>query len=207
MVELTDLEEIVETRPQEGMMPGAELDEVVAEATRKAEEEEHDPTAPITLSSGVVVKAKTLPEIYSFSLRREFPQPRPPKVKIVNEEDGKDWWEENPNDPNYEKELERWQEQISLAAVDLTLLKGFDIISSPKEMLSFEKDKEFVEDQELFGIVMKGRSRRARYLMWLRYRVVLTMDDLRRIETSCNALSDISQEAIAEAEARFRGES
>jgi hypothetical protein len=204
-MELNDREKIVETQEQELETSSVEIAEQVAEAYDEAEQV-YDPTAPFPLSCGAIVRAKALPEVFAQTLLKKIPRPRPPKIRIVDEEDGRERWEENPNDPSYIREEREWQTNIIEATLDLALLRGVEVIKLPEGMPSFDKDEEFAEEMEIFGFDLGEMSRTKRRLLWMKYRLFNTEEDISAITNRSEELSGISEELVQEQMDLFRSE-
>lgn len=204
-MELNEREKIVEKQEQEPEKSSVEITEKVAEAHDEAEKT-YDPSEPFPLKCGAFVRAKALPEIFGQTLLKKFPRPRPPKVRIVDEEDGRERWEENPNDPAYLREEREWQTNMMSASLDLTLLRGVEIIELPEGMPSFDEDEEFAEEMEIFGFSLGGMSRSQRRLLWMKYRLFENEADLTEVMDRARELSGISEEVIQDQMDLFRSE-
>ena len=178
-------------------------DRAVQAAVATIEAVERVKEETITLSNGVVVKPKPLPDLVIQQLYRETSRPKPPMVEVEDVPGGKKWMEENPNDPGHLERLEEYTLHISNSMTNLTLLRGFDIVKLPPEVLPMKKDKTWEMELELLGLA-PANNPVAKELAWRRYRVVSSSGDLDKILEASQRLSGVSEEDIEAAEERFR---
>jgi len=171
-----------------------------ASAAVEDAKKEADPT--ITLSNGVVVKVKPLPDLLMRKLYSKFDPPEPPEVEINS--GGKTWTEPNYDDPNYENAMRKYTMTIADGIANLILLRGFDIISKPDHIPDYEEDDTWEEELEAVGLEIPEKPLE-RKLSWMEYRIVETNNDLDAIQTASQRLSGISEEEVEEAQERFRG--
>lgn len=167
------------------------------------EELESDPTI-VTLSSGVIVKARAVPDNLIMKFREKNPPPRPPVVPI--EQGGKKWNEENPNDPEYKAELENYQMRIGVAMTDMMLLVGMEILATPKGFVPYEEDDTWEETLEALDLEVPEKPA-SKKIEWLRLRVAPSMQDIEKLSSAYNKAAGISEEDIETAKGQFRGES
>lgn len=180
---------------------------VIANVVDAIDKQATFPSDVLVMSSGAIVKVKQIPEVYLQGLLRAFPRPEVPRVTIKDEENGKEYQEENPNDPHYLRQLRDWRVQLADASMRVTLLRGIEVLQLPPGTKPFDEDKEFQEEQDLIGIDLHGASRSARYLIWLQYRIVISTQDVDKINEACQQMAGLSEEDIAEAMAAFLGNS
>lgn len=204
-MDLNEREKITERQEQPKEMSSEEIAKKVAEAVEETDKKV-DPTAPFVLSSGATVRARPIPEVFSQAILRKIPRPRPPKVKIEDEEDGRVRWEENPNDPNYRWELVDWESALTEALTNLALLRGVEVLKHPDGFKSMDDDEIFFEDMDALGMDLEGMSRAQRKLLWMKYRIVTQLNDLQEIQERIQELAGIDEEDIAQQMSLFRGE-
>lgn len=115
----------------------------------------------ITLSNGIVLRAKSFPRAVLRTALAAVPDP---KVPTIHFEDGSD--EENPNDPDY---LAAWEtvhgERLEVAA-RVILAMGLAIVHVPPGMYPPESDV-WVQDLESVGITADVKTPFRRWTQWL----------------------------------------
>jgi hypothetical protein len=135
-----------------------------------------------------------------------MPTPKPPVVTIKNKTPGgKDWEEENPSDPDY---IDRKKEHVAKlfeASIRLMILKSLEIVSLPPDILPFEEDTAWLEEMEYIGMDMRNASRTARWVEWVRYRVLVTGSDLEKFQDISNKLSSVDEKDVEATMETFRG--
>jgi len=175
-------------------------EEKVVQAVENVAEGKDEFSPEVTLSNGARVLCKALPNSMLSRIWTQFPEPKPPMVEI--ESGGKRWKEPNPDDPEYIAALRERTLNISEAVQRLTLLRGVEVVGLPEDIKPFEEDDDWLEELAWLGVVVPT-SPAARYVEWLRYRVITTADDYEKIQSMCNRLSGVTEEDIAEAEKLF----
>lgn len=171
-------------------------------ASAAVEDSEKEADNTLTLSNGVKVRVKPLPDLLMRKLYSKFDPPEPPEVEV--ESGGKTWTEPNYNDPNYENAMRKYTMNLADGIANLILLKGFDIISKPDHIPDYEDDDTWVEELEAVGLDVPEKPLE-RKLAWMEYRIVATNNDLDAIQEASQRLSGISEEDVEEAQERFRG--
>jgi hypothetical protein len=151
----------------------------------------------IELSTGIVLRAKKVPNMVYADLTRKFPRPKPPRVFI--KDIGRE--EENPDDPNYIAALDAWNSDVALSMVDVMILLGTAIESVPEDM---EKPDgtQWSEDLEIIGLPI-GTNQRKRYLMWVKHYAAPSDEDIALITEQVGKLSGVSEKDVADA-VKFR---
>jgi hypothetical protein len=115
------------------------------------------PTEPIKLSTGywALITPVSAPLIDEASSR--VPEPRPPTVFV----DDKGREEENPNDPDYLRELERLDVERSMAAIDVIIMMGIDLVN--EDGTPYEIDENGKWRKQLKMLQKMGRLNLERY--------------------------------------------
>jgi hypothetical protein len=160
-----------------------------------------DPTI-VTLSSGVVVKARTVPDNLVLKFREKNPAPNPPMVEV--NAGGKTWEEPNPDDPAYLKALEDYHNKIGLAMIDMILLVGMKILETPEDFVPYEDDDMWELELEALGLDVPEKPI-SRKIEWLRLRVAPSTNDINIITRAYQNAAGISEEEIQAAADQFRG--
>lgn len=151
----------------------------------------------ITLSTGVVLRAKRVaPGIFSDLVAR-FPMPRPPVVYIPD----KAREEENPDDPDYLSRLREAQAQLAKAMSDAVILLGTLMESIPDDFPR-EDDTQWLEEMRVLGYDL--RSTAARYLAWVKFKAAETTEDFNAIWEGVGRLSGTSERDVKQAVKSFR---
>lgn len=171
------------------------VDERVVEALDESGLNDH----LITLSSGVILRAKAAPPLALVKVIGGFPRPKPPVYH--NTQMGRDM--ENPDDPEYIERLKAHQMESSNAVLNALILLGTDLVEVPKKFPKPEDD-EWLEEYIETGLPAKPDNKRWRYLNWVFFKAVQTNDDLVVIRDEVGRLSGVSEEAVQSAEAFSR---
>ena len=173
------------------------------ETTRAAvaaiEKEEKDDT--VRLSSGILIRPRHVPESMVTRIYAELKPPPPPVVEI--NEGGKKWKEPNPSDPEYREKLSDHALRLGEALFKLMALRGIEIVELPEGFAPYEKDESWTEELEAIGLSVPP-SGPARYIEWVRYRLIATAEDYDILNKIILNISGISEEEIQEALDRFR---
>lgn len=161
--------------------------------------------AEFELSNGIVLKIKSVPPFLVQAVQNEFKTPTPPKVMI--EEKGRE--EENPNDPEYLRQLIELEEQQQLAINDLFLAWGTEIISVPDGYFKPEQDEwiamvEFAQNITGKNIHIERDNQIKRYLHWLRFYALETGADIALATRLPMELAGIREGEVEEVMESFR---
>lgn len=162
--------------------------------------------AEFTLSNGIVLTIKSVPPILVQAILKEFEPPPPPKVYM--EEKGRD--EENPNDPNYLRELAALEERQSTAINNLYLGVGTTFKSVPEGYFSPEEDGwiekvEFAANLTGSHVNIDKQPGVKRYLCWLNYYAMETATDMLLCQGLPLQLAGIREGEVEEVVESFRG--
>lgn len=161
--------------------------------------DEAKPEHLITLSSGVVLRARQAPPLMLMKVLAAYPRPKPPTWfnKVMGRE------MENPEDPEYIEKLKAHRTESSDAILNALILLGTEFVSAPKGFPKPESDEWLEEFREL-NLPARPESAKWRYLTWVTFRAVLNEDDLIQIRDSVARLSGVPEDAVQTAE-RFPG--
>jgi len=162
--------------------------------------------AEITLKNGIVLGLKPLPPLLTQAIGARFQTPKPPKMWI--EEKGRE--EENPNDPEYLRELQRIEDEQDLAVNDLVMGAGTHVISVPEGY--FMPEEKGWEEPVLFACELSGvelhiddSSPTKRYLCWLRFYALETAADVALVSSLPLQLGGIREGEVDAAMESFHG--
>ena len=155
-----------------------------------------------TSKSGVVLALKRVPPFLVRDAQRNLKRPKPPVVFI--EEKGAE--EENPADPDYIEELERFQEKLGDVANGVYMVRGTRVLTVPEGMEKADGTEWSSQIAELTGLEIP-ESGYKRYFAWLKYVALDTMDDFFGVIGKIAMLGGVVKEAdVAQAMETFRGD-
>jgi len=171
------------------------------ELAGKALEKEGIQKSTLILASGAVVEARPVPDMVLQSLFSQYPEPSPPILET--EVRGKMIREANLNDPDYLVAVAERDRILSDAVLNLTLLRGLKILQLPLDVSPYEEDNEWEEELSDLGIEIPEKKT-LRKLLWLRYRVAISTNDLIQLQQESMRLAGTSEEEIQVAMQRFQ---
>lgn len=161
--------------------------------------------AHLTLSNGIILECKTVPPLLVSAVDQEFVPPPPPKWFDPE----KQREEDNPNDPDYLKEVQKLEDARQLALTDLTLAVGTKVFFIPEGYYPPESD-EWIASVE-FANRITGRDLKVdkddptkRYLSWLRFYALETGVDVALASSLPYQLAGVSEQEVSDAIASFR---
>lgn len=162
--------------------------------------------AELELSNGIILALKPVPPLLLQAINNEFVQPPPPKIYM--EEKGRE--EENPNDPEYLKLLEKLAAEQELAVNDMVLGVGTSVKSIPEGMYPPESDDwipqvKFAAKLANKELEMDISDPVRRYLYWLRFYAMETSADVIFARTLPLQLTGIREGEVEEVMESFRG--
>lgn len=176
-----------------------DLSEKVADVVNEVEDEERNDDNIITLSSGVKIRLKPVNQHFIFQVMSKF---KPPKVPVIHDKKkGRD--EENPNDPDYQNALEQYVADQAQAGNDTCLLRGIDVVETPKGFMKHDS-AQWKEEMEILGIPTD--SERLCYLSWLKAIAIPTHEELNTVLEGIGRLTGVTEADIASAAEGFRGD-
>lgn len=181
-------------------MISEEQDSAVAiEAAAKVVEEQPPSTDIVTLSTGIKLRCKAVPQMTMRQVFVSIKKPQPPIIR--NEEKGREEpWE---GDPAYLQQLEDWEFQLGEVTLNVMLSIGTKVEKIPKGMYSPESD-EWIEPLIASGVQPKLNSPTARYLSWLRFYAIATAQDLATLSTVLATKSGVTEADAQAALQSFR---
>jgi len=154
-----------------------------------------EPSNDITLSSGVVVRAKKVPPMYLITVMTRNPSPKPPIVFIKDM--GRNM--ENPDDPNYIERVRAWERENNTAILDALIVLGTSLVSVPKGTPRPEKD-DWLNIIKTLDMPMQPENESWRYLTWMKLIAATEEKDLTLIQEAVGRLSGISEKDVKAAE-------
>ena len=179
------------------MVPDRTPEERHQEAAIKMEREYDNAPLSTTLRlvSGALVRV--LP-IHDFTLQRVYAKHPVPKVPMRTiEQPGQPSFEEpDPENPEYMEAVTKRDDALAESLVQATLMTGMEILEWPRGVKPFAQDKKWQDEYVMLGLEIPAGSL-ARRTEWLRYRIVVGMDDYGRIQDLSNLLGGITEAKIA----------
>lgn len=150
----------------------------------------------VTLSTGVVLRVKAVPQSLFGDIVARYPEPEPPVVFIPDK--GRE--EENLDDPQFMKRVQANNAAIAKAMSDAVLLLGTEIVSLPKDFPTVES-AEWQEEIRLLGYDLK--SARARYLAWVKFKAGPELADYQAVWKAVGRLTGVTEQDTQAAVRRF----
>lgn len=155
-----------------------------------------------TTSTGVTLRIIPPKTRVVYNLYMQNPEPKPPVVVI--EDGGKRREEVNESDPDYVEAVATHKTKVYDSYIKIIMLTSTEILSIPAGMLSFDDDKEWLDEMEAVGLQVKQfKNRVERYLEWFFYRVAPTHEDVFGIQNACEGLVAVTEGGVAAAEETF----
>lgn len=155
-----------------------------------------------TTSTGVVLKITPPKTRVVYNLYMQNPEPKAPIVVI--EEGGKRREEVNDSDPDYVEAVAAHKTKVFDSYIKIIMLTSVSIVALPEGLLSFDADKDWQDEMEAIGLLVKKFTNRSeRYLEWFFYRVAPTHEDVFGIQNACEGLVAVAEGGVAAAEETF----
>ncbi len=157
------------------------------------------------LVSGALVRV--LP-IHDFTLQRVYAKHPAPKVpdRLIEQPGQPSFSEPDPESPVYLEAVEARSDALAESLVQATLMTCIEILEWPVGVKPYMQDKKWKDEYEMLGLPIPTGSL-ARRTEWLRYRIVINMDDYGKIQELSNLLGGVTEEKIARAIDGFRDQS
>jgi hypothetical protein len=144
----------------------------------------------ITVSTGVVFKIKKAPSLVFQSLASEFKR-NEPKIPVL-ENVGKGRKEENPNDPDYLKAKEEYDNKTNLALLDAALVVCTELDTLPADM-ELPDGPNWVENLLAAGMNLDLSTKRKRYLAWVKFFAAPMDEDILAFNKEIARLNGVSE--------------
>lgn len=172
---------------------------------RAIPEEETLPKNQFRTSNGVLLKLKPVPPLLIADAQRRLVEPKPPKARNLDK--GDDVYEENPNDPDYIRQLEEHNQIVGDVSSAILITRGTEVIERPHDIDSVDATDWADDVKEIAGIDVPSMGRR-RYFCWMKYVVLVSADDFHQLIQRLSRLAGVTREEdVAQAADRFRNNS
>jgi hypothetical protein len=160
----------------------------VAEEGKGAQDE-------ITLSSGVVLRAKKANPITLIRVMTRTPRPKPPVVfmKTMGRE------MENPDDPDYIERVKSWELESNAQVLNALILLGTELVRVPKGV-SKPDDQDWMDKYRLLDMPMRPDDKHWRYLTWVTFIAATDEKDLDLIQDAVGKLTGMAEVDVKSAE-------
>jgi len=167
-------------------------DEKLVKAVEKSQE---GGGSLITLSTGVVLKARQANPMVLIRVMSAFPRPEPPVYfnKAMNRE------MTNPDDPDYIERVKAWETQNNSRILNALIMLGTELHSKPKGMPG-PQDDGWMEDLDALELPTKPDNKGWRYMTWVLSKAAVNEKDLEAIRLIVGRTSGVAEEDVADAE-------
>ncbi|MDM7940137.1 MAG: hypothetical protein QUS07_07335 [Methanothrix sp.] len=158
-----------------------------------------NPDSLITLSTGVVLKAQTVPAMFMTDVMARV-NPSKPAVPIVHiASKGRD--EPNPQDPEYLEARRAWDMMVAVEINNAFILLGTTVAQIPK---GFPSPDDPIWLSKMRVLKMGSDDPIERYLLWVKYTAAPLGSDIEKIIGAVGRLSGVSEEDVTEAVKNFQ---
>lgn len=152
-----------------------------------------------TAKNGVVFKLKKVPNMLIADANSKIKFPKVPVVFI--EDKGRE--EENPNDPDYVRELREAQTRQGMMGVNTYVSFGTEVKHLPNDVVDYMSPEWSEDIEEITGLSVPERGK-GRYCAWMKY-YVLDDEDMTNLNIQIARFSgNIPERDVTEAEDSFR---
>lgn len=151
-----------------------------------------------TLSSGVVVRHKKVPPMILAKIESKFVEPPVPSVY----DEQSDRYIPNPDDPNYERELNQFRMDKGNAMLDAMMALGTELVSLP-EGLPKPDDEDWIENLAYLGVEVPKLAI-GRWLAWVKYVAATDTSDIQELAKHGSQALGITEAEVADSIARFQ---
>lgn len=150
----------------------------------------------VALSTGVILKVKSVSRMLLGDLMRKYERPKPPLV--FNKDIGRQ--EENVNDPDYKARINKYDTDVAMGVVDVMIMMGTELKSVPKGISALDSDWD--DGYDALGInVGSGKKR---YLNWVKHIAAPDDEDVNNIINAIGKLSGVAEDDVNTAANLFR---
>jgi len=165
------------------------VEEKVVEASEKADDH------LITLSTGVVLRAKTAAPMGLIRIMAAFPRPKVPEY--MNTRIGRIM--ENPDDPDYRERVTAHKAEQGAAMLNALILLGTEVESVPKKFPKHTDDS-WIDELTEIGVQVNPDKDSSRYLNWIMFKAAPKTEDVQAIQEKVGSLSGVPEGAVQTAE-------
>lgn len=162
-------------------------------------DEPQDESQRVELSTGVVLRVRPVPPYLVRRRTATLPRPAPPKIFLED----KGIEEENPDHPQYRRDLEDWEDRTRELGQEVLFVAGTEVEFVPEGLFRPEEDG-WLELLQHFDIEVNLATPRDRYYSWLQSHAIGSAWDITKLYLALRKVSGISEEEVQEAISGFR---
>lgn len=151
------------------------------------------------LSTGVILRGKSIPPGVFINLQADDMPPQMPKIK---DKDGTVFT--NPDDPAYIDQMKFWNQKQNKTMLNAMIILGTEVVSVPKGIPKMESDG-WIEEMEVLGVKTKPENTSWRRLWWMLTFAALTASDWEMISQTVGRLSGVPEGDVDKA-SKFPGD-
>lgn len=156
-------------------------DKLLSQALHEAGQEpvkNANSSGQVTLSTGVVLKAKSVPLYIFRKVKARFDSQKPRVPEVYNAQS--DRMIEHAEHPDYLADIEAWEQASEEKMLDAMIAMGTEIVSVP-EGFSIPGDEEWVSGVEFIIGETVGDAPLPRYAAWVKYVAIHSPEDIEAI--------------------------
>jgi len=167
-------------------------DQAIGKAIDKAALPDSD---EITLSTGVVLKARQANPNILIRIMTSVPRPKPPVY--FDEMMGREM--ENTDHPDYKARVEAWEMEYNNGMLNALVGLGTSLKSKPKDMPGPDDD-DWLADYKILGLPTVSESKAWRYITWVLFLAAITDKDVSAIAEKVKGMSGVKEADVKSAE-------
>jgi len=177
-----------------------ELESKAIQAASNAyEDKSFEVPRELVLSNGIILGIKNIPPLLINSVGNSIPEPDMP-VTYIEEKDRE---EPNPNHPAYIRAMEKRDQELNLATINIILYAGTTLKHIPPGVFGPDDD-DWIMLAEMAGIKFDPGNKVQRYLAWLRSYALATLKDLEQAQTLPLMLAGVTEPEVEKLSDSFR---
>jgi hypothetical protein len=174
-------------------------EQVAAEVVTRRREEATGEPGTVTLSTGVILRVSSVPNMLYTDIMAEMAPDRP-KVPAIWIE-ARERYEENPNDPDYQERIGLWTAQAMTAVNNAFILEGTEVESLPDGFAAHD-DQAFVDRMRTLRRPVANDAEK--YLTWIKYRAAPDESDVVLMLQEIGRRSNVTETDVATAVENFQ---
>lgn len=149
----------------------------------------------ITLSTGVVLRARMANPNILIRVMTANPRPRPPVY--FNTTMGREM--ENPDHPDYIEQVKAWEMAYNNGMLNALIGLGTEFVSAPRKFPK-QEDSSWLEDYRALGLPVHPESLSWRYITWVLFKAAPLDTDTKLIGDKVRTLSGVKEADVRDAE-------
>ncbi len=154
----------------------------------------------ITLSSGVVLKAKAVSPMLLLRLATRFEEPQIPMIH----DDSKGREMPNPLDPDYLAAKTAYDGKLTQVMVDGFVMYGTTVETVPED-IDEPGDDGWIDMLRAIGEETDPKNKYWRYMTWVETQAIKSAEDMMMLVEEVGRLSGVSEKEVTAAVENFRG--